>query len=84
MNTLARTTTGRFAPAPRRPHWLTRWQRWAAQQRARRELAELDPRTLRDIGLSPSEIDSVVAEVQGRVQATRRIAMQPLDRQWSA
>jgi uncharacterized protein YjiS (DUF1127 family) len=37
-----------------------------------RELRELDTRTLRDLGLTRSELASVVAEVDGNAEATRR------------
>lgn len=45
-----------------------RWR--AAEERA--QFAALGERTLRDIGMSRSEYDSYIAEVQGRAQRTRR------------
>lgn len=84
MNTLARKAAGRFSPTSWGRHWVSRWQCCAARHRARRALAELDPRALRDIGLTPSEIDSALAELQGRAPATRRLAMHPLDGRWPA
>jgi uncharacterized protein YjiS (DUF1127 family) len=44
-------------------------------QRARQhveELRQLDARTLRDLGITQSEIPSVIAELAGRAGATRR------------
>ena len=43
-----------------------------------RSLRELDDRTLADIGIDRSEIDSIVAEVDGRAEpARRRITFTP-------
>jgi uncharacterized protein YjiS (DUF1127 family) len=39
---------------------------------ARRVLAQLDAATLRDIGIDSSEIDSLLAEAEGRASVTRR------------
>lgn len=64
--------------------WMQRSLRRAAQQhlarrRQRREAAAmratlraLDARTLHDLGLHESEIDSVVAEISGHAEPTRR------------
>jgi uncharacterized protein YjiS (DUF1127 family) len=61
-----------------------RWARRAARRmadwvearrrasRSIRQLRELDSRTLRDLGLSRSELWSVVAEAEGDAEATRR------------
>lgn len=50
--------------------------RWIAARRAAsqrlRQLRELDLRTLRDLGLTRSELASVVAEVDGNAERTRR------------
>jgi uncharacterized protein YjiS (DUF1127 family) len=48
---------------------------FARQWRARRrfdDLRHLDERTLRDLGVTRSELASVVAELGGRASATRR------------
>lgn len=45
------------------------WHRRNVQYRA---LAQLDDRTLADIGLRRAEIGSMVAELAGRVEPTRR------------
>lgn len=37
-----------------------------------RSLRELDDRTLADIGIDRSEIDSIMAESDGRVESARR------------
>jgi uncharacterized protein YjiS (DUF1127 family) len=47
---------------------------------ARRALAQLDAATLRDIGIETSEIDSLLAEVEGRAPATRMRALMSLHR----
>jgi uncharacterized protein YjiS (DUF1127 family) len=47
---------------------------------ARRTLAQLDVATLRDIGIASSEIDSLLAEVEGRAPATRMRALMSLHR----
>lgn len=50
--------------------------RWVAARRAAsqrlRQLHELDARTLRDLGLTRSELASVVAEADGNADRTRR------------
>jgi uncharacterized protein YjiS (DUF1127 family) len=51
---------------------------WCAMQTARareRALRLLDDRTLRDLGITRSEIASLVAEVDGRAEPTRIAAM---------
>ena len=57
-----------------RARFVAGWECWRAERRrvqARRELARLDPRTLRDIGIAPCEIDSLLAEMDGHAAATR-------------
>jgi uncharacterized protein YjiS (DUF1127 family) len=49
--------------------WIARMRVQAAQ---RRELAALDARTLADLGIDRSEIDSVWGEHIGAIEATRR------------
>jgi uncharacterized protein YjiS (DUF1127 family) len=44
----------------------------------RHTLAQLDAATLRDIGIASSEIDSLLAEVEGRAPATRMRALMSL------
>lgn len=46
----------------------------------RRELESLGDAMLRDIGLDRAEIDSVLAEAEGRVEATRLVRWQAPDR----
>ena len=53
-------------------HWLRiahAERRRAA--RARAELAQLDAAALRDLGITPGEIDSYLAEAEGAVACTR-------------
>lgn len=53
------------------------WCRWRAARATRLELATLDARTLRDLGIDPSETGSVAAEVVGLAERTRALAMRP-------
>jgi uncharacterized protein YjiS (DUF1127 family) len=53
------------------------WRRWRAARATRLELATLDARTLRDLGIDPSETGSVAAEVFGLAERTRALAMRP-------
>jgi uncharacterized protein YjiS (DUF1127 family) len=57
------------ASARRFAAWIARMQ---AQATRRRELAALDARTLADLGIDRSEIDSVLGEHVGALEATRR------------
>jgi len=54
-------------------HWL-RIAHAEQRRRAhsRRELAQLDARALQDLGLSPGEVESCVAEAMGEAESTRR------------
>ena len=52
------------------------WQRARRQRAALRELEALSDHMLHDIGLSRSELYSIVAEVTGAAPATRRHVMQ--------
>lgn len=45
---------------------------WRRRARQRAELASLDDRTLRDLGLDRSELSSILAEGCGASEATRR------------
>ena len=71
------------ASAPRQPGLWSRFARRIGavarligrHRRARQhaeELRQLDARTLRDLGITQSEIPSVIAELAGRAGATRR------------
>lgn len=54
------------------------WQRFAAGSRSDTSLLDLDARTLADIGIDRSEIDSIAAEASGRAAPTRRrLVMEP-------
>jgi uncharacterized protein YjiS (DUF1127 family) len=59
---LAPTLVGRIARAGRRA-WNTYWD-WRARQATVEILRALDNRTLHDIGLSRSEIESVVRDAR--------------------
>ncbi len=75
MTTLVIRALRRLACAHAGAGLVARWRRASAARRARRQLAELDARTLRDIGLTPGEIDSALAELDGRCPATRLLAL---------
>ena len=57
-----------------------RWRRFRDAHRLARSLAELDDRTLRDLGLHRSEVSSLTAEVSGLANADRRLALLPPSR----
>ena len=50
------------------------WQRSRRRRAALRELQTLDDRMLHDIGVSRSELQSLLAELAGDTPATRRAA----------
>jgi uncharacterized protein YjiS (DUF1127 family) len=54
------------------------WHRSRRRRAALRELQALDDRMLKDIGVTRSELSSLVAEVIGAAQPTRRAAMRSL------
>lgn len=53
---------------------LARWQQYRQAREIRRALAELDDRTLRDLGLYRGEIASVAAELTGSAERTRMLS----------
>lgn len=54
--------------------WAERLRRARDAARAHTQLAALDDRTIRDLGLRRSELSSLCAELEGRVEATREAA----------
>jgi uncharacterized protein YjiS (DUF1127 family) len=54
---------------------VTRVRRWLDRRAMHRALRELDPRTLRDLGIDRSEISSVCAEMAGDAEATRILTL---------
>ena len=61
--------------------WHAGLRTWRVRRRmaaACRELRSLDARTLRDLGLHDSELQSVVAEIQGDADPTRTRTFQAL------
>lgn len=79
MNTLTHPALAHVATG----HWLgralARARLWLRQRRdlahTRRSLMALDDGSLRDLGLSRSEIDSVACELHDITRAERRAAM---------
>jgi uncharacterized protein YjiS (DUF1127 family) len=59
----------------------THWQAWRRRAATRRALERLDAAALRDIGLTPAEIGSTVAELHDARIATRLIVIgsHPID-----
>lgn len=55
---------------------VAKWQRQRDAAAMSATLRTLDPRILRDLGMHVSEIDSVVAEITGHAERTRRQALQ--------
>ena len=53
---------------------LARWQQYRQARDIRRALAELDDRTLHDLGLYRGEIGSVAAELSGTAERTRMLS----------
>jgi uncharacterized protein YjiS (DUF1127 family) len=58
--------------------WVSAWKRQRAQNDTMHALRALDARTLRDIGLDPSEVRSVAMELTGATDATRAHALMRL------
>jgi uncharacterized protein YjiS (DUF1127 family) len=57
---------------------VTRWREYRALRRTYNALADLDQRTLRDIGLDAHEAGSIAAELAGRAERTRMQALRTL------
>lgn len=60
--------------------WRTfaRWREYRALRRTYNALADLDERTLKDIGLGAGEAGSIAAELAGRAEHTRMQALRTL------
>lgn len=58
--------------------FVARWRRHRRAAEMSAALHALDARTLRDLGFHRSEIDSVVAEINGDAESTRRRAERAL------
>lgn len=56
----------------------TRWREHRALRRTYKALADLDERTLKDIGFGPNEAGSIAAELAGRAERTRTQALRTL------
>jgi len=57
---------------------VSRWQEYRALRRTYMALADLDARTLKDIGFGDSEAGSIAAELAGRAERTRLQALRSL------
>lgn len=57
---------------------VTRWREYRALRRTYKALANLDERTLKDIGLGAGEAGSIAAELAGRAEHTRIQALRTL------
>lgn len=57
---------------------VSRWREYRALRRTYKALADLDARTLKDIGFGASEAGSVAAELAGRAERTRLQALRSL------
>jgi len=57
---------------------VSRWQEYRALRRTYNALADLDARTLKDIGFGDSEAGSIAAELAGRAERTRLQALRSL------
>lgn len=78
---LAAAQRGRLAALRERLNsWMARWR----ERHAAVELESLDERSLRDLGFTRSELASVRAEAEGRVEATRLRVLQDPARGWTA
>jgi uncharacterized protein YjiS (DUF1127 family) len=55
-----------------------RWREYRALRRTYKALADLDERTLKDIGFGPHEAGSIAAELAGRAERTRTQALRTL------
>jgi len=79
---MTRTLAPAWRASPRLAHWVALWQDLIGAWRlaiARRPEAPLDDAALRDLGLCRSELQSYLAEVDGRVDATRVRAIRQRD-----
>jgi uncharacterized protein YjiS (DUF1127 family) len=57
---------------------VARWREYRALRRTYKALADLDERTLKDIGFGPGEAGSIAAELAGRAERTRMQALRTL------
>jgi len=58
--------------------FATRWREHRALRRTYRALADLDERTLKDIGFGPNEAGSIATELAGQAERTRIQALRTL------
>jgi len=57
---------------------VTRWREYRALRQTYNALAELDERTLKDIGFGPHEAGSIAAELAGRAERSRTQSLRTL------